>query len=115
MFALALVGLNTSKRRACFGRSVATAASQAPLCRRHHPAPAPHGLQVRATVGQPRVELVTPRVNFGLVRLKGKAKQPLLLRNTSKTCRWVGARGHLSQASLLLGSGMGCTANGAEQ
>lgn len=43
-------------------------------------------LTVAGKVEAPRVELATPRVDFGLVRLAGTAVRTLRLRNTSGTC-----------------------------
>lgn len=37
-------------------------------------------------MAEPHVELVTTRLDFGLVRLKGSAVRQLTLRNTSATC-----------------------------
>ena len=43
-------------------------------------------VELVATVGRPRVELVTGRLNYGLVRLGSTAVLPLVLRNCSQTC-----------------------------
>jgi len=54
------------------------------VCSVQHGRPQP--IEVSASVGPPSIELLTTKLDYGLVRLKGSATLPLTIRNSSTTC-----------------------------